>query len=194
VIGSSQPQELSVQDSQVDVTPWFRQQLRGALKETFRSVPDEFVSWLDGKLALNGTSVPAGQVIGAQSLVPHAADPVDTSQTTTSAALADLATVGPTLDDLTPGASYVVFWGCDAKSSSTASNAGMVITFGPAYTTTVAAGVIANGASFYSVARFAAVTLPADCSSLRAKYQSSDGAATATFANRSLLVIKYRNP
>lgn len=145
-------------------------------------------TWLEQ----NPPAIPVTQIIGFSQFTVQVATTITASQSTTSATLTDLATPGPTLDGLSAG-SYLVLWGCDAESSSTSSNAGMAITIGPSFSSTIAAGAIANGASPYSVMRFAAVTLSGSQSSLHAKYQSSDGVATASFANRGLIAIKYAN-
>jgi hypothetical protein len=65
---------LQVEDAQVEVPDWFRQYLRAGLKETFRSVPDEFVSWMVDKNSMYGLGVPIGQVIGFTQFTPKVAD------------------------------------------------------------------------------------------------------------------------
>lgn len=135
---------------------------------------------------------PISQVFGFTQFTAKTTAAISTTESTTSATLADLATVGPTLVGLSPG-SYLVLWGCDASVSAGTTLGGMAITTGPTFASTIAAGAVTQATAELSIMKFAFVRLTAPTTDLRAKYQSTDGVSSASFANRTLAALKYAN-
>ena len=101
-----------------------KQELRSIIREELRSYlqdplgfPSEFKGWLPEWITQVGIDLPISQVIGFSGFTFNVATRVNTSETTSSATYADLATVGPQLTGL-PDGQYFLIFGCVASSGA----------------------------------------------------------------------------
>ena len=128
--------------------------------------------------------------------IPTAAE-VLTSQGTTSATFADLATAGPAVT-VTTGTQALVGVSCRVTSASVGVRATMGFVVSSA--TTIAAAEksayqseITAANDFFAGTYVGVVTLTAGSNVFTAKYQNSGGTGdTATFANRKIWVVPFR--
>lgn len=142
----------------------------------------------------NPPALPITSILGFQQFTAQAADPVSTEETTTSTTYDDLATDGPELTDL-PDGKYIVLYGAAAKVDTAG---GEVASMSIDVNGTGASddNRCRTSSSFLtSIFTFAVVTLDAGGSNtITAKYKSSVGTTTASFADRKLVAIRYANP
>jgi hypothetical protein len=186
-----QPVSLQVADAQVEVPEWFRQYLRAGLKETFRSVPDEFVSWMVDKNSMYGLGVPIGQVIGFTQFTPKVADFVANDDSSTSTSYGDLAHVGPTLTELSAG-SYMVFYWVDVFDNAAANRSFASLSINAAAPDDADALKSLNVGPTTLRFNITTKTLPEPNNTIQLKYRSGDG-AVIHWSNRGLAAIKYAN-
>lgn len=121
-------------------------------------------------------------------------DEVLTSQGTTSTSYTDLATVGPTVT-LNVGATgkVIAVWSAITTLSATGASASVAISIdggAPGAATGFVSNFTGSGGSGACAVR-QITGLSAGSHTFRLKYLSSNGAVTATFQNRSLLVLPF---
>ena len=78
--------------------------------------PDEFKSWVSDWFATNISKIPISQIYGFKVHSIKTAAEITTSQSTASTTYVDLATVGPTLENI-PNGFYVAIWGFQATNA-----------------------------------------------------------------------------
>lgn len=86
--------------------------------------PDEFKSWLQDWIAVNIPKIPVSQIFGFKIQSVKTGPEVATAQSTSSTSFTDLATVGPTVENLVNGF-YVVMFG--ANRSTTPFDPGIIM-------------------------------------------------------------------
>jgi hypothetical protein len=160
----------------------------GNFNRVYQLRPEFFSAWLS-LIESSGFQIPFSQIAGASTFTAQFATTITTSETLTSSTPGDLTTPGPTLTGLGPG-TYAVFWGCDSSTAATTTQAQMFVFYGGS---SIGYGAIQQATTTASVMKFAPVTITGSSDSLTAKYASSDNATTATFANRTLLALKFAN-
>jgi hypothetical protein len=184
-----QPEALAIGDAQVDAPEWFLKFFRSALADVLFNVPDKTVTWLTDQVALRGFGVPIGQVIGFTQFKPLVAT-VDTQESRSSATYGDLTTAGPTLSGLADGR-YFVLWGSTLRNTTASAVAQQALFVnGTQQGDAVQAGAVSE---FFSVFKFADVTLnTGGNNTLTTKYRQQGG-GTADFYARGLAAIRYDN-
>lgn len=101
--------------SSLDVTS---QEVRGAAEKVLGNpilFPDEFKTWLSDFVATNVPLIPFSHIFGARLNTARSGQYVATSESTTSAAYTDLATVGPQVTNLSDG-TYLIVYGAESRS------------------------------------------------------------------------------
>ena len=154
------------------------------------NLPSTFWDYMVKRWLRDAPVFPISQVFGFSATVAQTATEIATSETTSSASFVDLATVGPTLTGI-PDGKYLIIFGASSKNTTAGSGAKMSID--------INGGGAADADStncavdqFVDVARFRTKTLANNGSNtITAKYRVT--ANTGTFANRSLIAIRYGN-
>jgi hypothetical protein len=183
-----QPVSLQVADAQVEVPEWFRQYLRAGLKETFRSVPDEFVSWMVDKNSMYGLGVPIGQVIGFTQFVAQSADRITTTGNRTSATYGDLDdSAAPVLTGL-PDGQYVLMFGATQTGTSFDNYMGVKVNTTEA---TDALAVLYKGIQNGMTAIVSTLDGGGN-NTVTTRYRVTSG-GTSTYTQRWLIAIKFAN-
>jgi hypothetical protein len=79
--------------------------------------PEAFKDWISDWYATNVPKLHVSQIFGFKLQSMKVAENIATAESTTSASYVDLATVGPTIENISNGF-YVVIWGCHCSNAA----------------------------------------------------------------------------
>lgn len=165
--------------------------LFGDPNRLFRNVP-QFFSYIVSWIEQSGLQIPISQVFGFSQFNAQSAR-VDASETTTSTTYTDLTTAGPTVSGLSAG-TYIVLFGAQASSSVATIASLMSISANAAAAVdgdSCATSVLTSNYQT-AVAKAITATVSSSNNSFQCKYRTN-GAATATFLYRWIVVLKAAN-
>lgn len=145
----------------------------------------ELKTWLEQ----NPPAIPVSQIVGFNQFTFQPAPTIDTDESTTSTTFTDLATVGPTLGELSDG-KYAIFFG--AQGQPTSPSAGVMSVQVNSTAAIDADSVVFTPGGNMSVSRMILKTFTGGNTTLTAKYRSSGG-DLARFQKRWLIVVRYSN-
>ena len=157
--------------------------------------PDTAKVWIADYVSQNGL-LPISQVQGFTQFTANQ-NVILTNESTTSTSYTNLATVGPTVDDLSPG-KYLIQYGCILGNTTGAGKTDWVSVSINGAAATDADGMFyfnGPGAAFGSAFLFRPLIkdLTASTNSVQMKYRSGDG-TNAQYNTRHLIVIRVANP
>jgi len=144
-------------------------------------------------LEQSGLAIPISQIVGFSQYQAEVATPIITAESTASTSYTDLATVGPRIDNL-PAGKYLVLFGASALSnwSGTYESASMSVSLAGAAASDndLAESTVQTRVS---VARAVLASFTSPSNSIVAKYKTSNSGASAEFARRWLIALRYAN-
>jgi hypothetical protein len=149
---------------------------------------EQLAFWIEQR----GLHIPVTQLIGFSQFTAQAAPFISSSESTTSTAYTALATAGPAITGLSDGR-YLVMYGALISTSSGGDRSIMSLSYNGAAASDSDA-CESRDTNLSSVSRTTTATLAGGGNnSITAKYRSSVGTSTATFASRWLVALRYGN-
>lgn len=164
--------------------------------ETF---PDAFKSWLIDFIAVNGSLIPPSQILGGGLLKGAYTAEVTTSEATSSASYADLATAGPSLTGLSNG-TYMLLFGSQIGSTSNSFTGYMSLSLNGATASdddsirvnwTVTEGAATESLTVPGARAMLQTLDSGDNNTVTAKYKTSG--VSVAYGNRWIVAIKVGN-
>lgn len=170
-----------------------RAQLQRLLSQS-TDFPKEFGAWIKEYIAVNG-EMQQYQVVGLSQNTPRTAIVVTGENRSWDASYGDLATVGPSLDQMGKG-TYLVLFSCSAIANEFGSEPWMSVSVNGAAAADLDSVHFHLSGSTGELPLFRALVLdlPNPKNTLVCKYKRiGNGATVATFSNRQLTAIKIAN-
>lgn len=167
------------------------QRVLAAAAKSPNLIPSDFMAYMFDWIQTQRLNIPISQVFGFSQFTAQPADNVDTSESTSSTAYADLATVGPKLDGLS-GGRYVILFGAAHTSNPNAATQYMSIQINSTAAIDSDAGETqTSGGNAGGTTRAVLKTLTDGANTITAKYKTTSG--TATFQYRWMFALRYAN-